>query len=137
MALISASSLSRVRLIGLALTGLVCLAFGASALILARPDPFSPWIPVAVGLGAALTIALSAFAAGNRNAEIATDELYFSESRRAQIIGFWVAVLMYPVFGLAIGYELISYSVAFSAMGTFTAAAFLLSFSILNARGGV
>ncbi|MEM1301502.1 MAG: hypothetical protein AAGH17_02885, partial [Pseudomonadota bacterium] len=63
--------------------------------------------------------------------------LYFSESRRAQIIGFWVAVLMYPVFGLAIGYEMISYSVAFSAMGTFTAAAFLLSFSILNARGGV
>ena len=137
MAYISAPLLSRIRLVGLAATGLVCLAFGLFAMILDRPDPFSPWIPVLVGGAAALTIAFSAFAAGDRNAEIATDELYFSESRRAQILGFWVAVLMYPVFGLAIGNGWITYPVAFSAMGTFTAAAFLLSFSILNIRGGV
>lgn len=137
MAHISAPLLSRIRLVGLTATGLVCLAFGLSAMILGRPDPFAPWIPVLVGGGAALTIAISALAAGDRNAEIATDELYFSESRRAQILGFWVAVLMYPVFGVAIDNGWITYPVAFSAMGTFTAAAFPLSFSIFNIRGGV
>lgn len=133
----SATLLSRIRLIALAATGLVCLAYGVSAMILGRPDPFPSWIPVAFGGGSALLIFLSAFAAGNRNAEIATDELYFAESHRAQIFGFWVALMMYPVFGVALGSGWIAYPVAFAAMGTLSAAAFLLSFSILNARGGV
>ncbi|MEL6643711.1 MAG: hypothetical protein AAFQ79_07230 [Pseudomonadota bacterium] len=135
--MISATLLSRIRLVGLSATGVVCLAFGGLALILDRPDPFSPWIPLVVGIAAALTIMVAALLAGDRNADIATDELYFSESRRAQILGFWVAVGMYPLFGLAIGYGWITYPVAFSAMGTFTAAAFLLTFSVLNLKGSV
>ncbi|MEM1065594.1 MAG: hypothetical protein AAF771_16830 [Pseudomonadota bacterium] len=132
---ITSDTIATIRLIALSATGLVCLAYALFALALGRPDPFSPWIPLGIGVFAAATIALTAFAAGDDAAEIATDELYFAESHRAQRIGYWIAVALYPAFGVALGSGWVSYPVAFAAMGTLTGAAFLLSFAILNLRG--
>ncbi len=132
---ITSDTIATIRLIALAATGAICLAYAVLALALGRPDPVSPWIPLAIGIVAAAAIALTAFAAGEDASEIASDELYFAESHRAQRIGFWFAVALYPAFGVALGYGWVSFPVAFAAMGTLTGAGFLLSFAILNLRG--
>ncbi len=115
--------------------GMICLAYGVMAVFLGRPDPFLPWLPGVSGLLAAILIALGAVLAGRKNATIAHDEGYFNDSHRAQRISFWVAISLYPLFGIAIWQGWSNYHVAFAAMGTLTAASFLLLFGIFDLRG--
>ena len=86
-----------------------------------RPDPFPFWIPGILGLiSAALIFALAA-AAGRNTAQQALDEGYIMDKRRAEAQAFWVALMLYPIFGLFMG--AVALPTAFAAMGTLTGAA--------------
>ena len=128
----SPNTISRIRNLSMGLTGLVCLAYAALVLLTGKPDPISPWWPGAFAVATALIIAVSLFAAGSRTAEIAMDELYRARDHLAQRIGYWSAVLLYPVFGFLISQDYISLMLAFPVMGTLTGAAYLIPHTILT-----
>lgn len=119
----------------LGLTGLVCLAYGAAALAMGTPQPFAFWVPGLFGVASSVLIAIAAFAAGNANARRATDEGYVADRKQAEGIGFWVAILLYPAFAVPLWQDWVSYPTAFAAMGTLTAAAYLLSFVWADVKG--
>ena len=129
--MISTDTLSTFRRIMFAITGLTCLAYAGLALVQMRPDPFPFWIPGILGLiSAALIFALAA-AAGRNTAQQAFDEGYIMDKRRAEAQAFWVALMLYPIFGLFMG--AVALPTAFAAMGTLTRAAYLLLFTYHDA----
>lgn len=135
MAKIAAHTVVLVRQVTLGLTGLVCAAYAVLAVLLGRPDPISAWIPGGLGIVSAIVITISFALTDEKGARIAKDELYRAESDRAQRIAYWVALFLYPVFGVFLSQGWVSFPVAFAAMGTLSGAAFLLIFVFLNARG--
>lgn len=135
MMTLSSDQLARLRRVFLGLTGLTCLAFALGALTLGRPDPFSPLVPLGMGVIAALAIGGAAFIAGDAVASQTEDEGYDRDRSRAERWGYWVALLMYPIFGVALSFDWIEFPVAFAAMGTLTGATYLLVFVLLDARG--
>lgn len=127
--------LVRVRggLMGLA--GVICLLYGVLALVMGRPDPMYPLIPGVAGIAAAIAI-YSIFgraAVGSRRQ--ASDEIYRAEMNGAVKVGFWGGILLYPAFTPFLMAGWMTFDVAFAAMGTLTAAAFLLTFAIQSLRG--
>ncbi|WP_424983555.1 hypothetical protein [Maritalea sp. S77] len=126
---------NNVRTAVLGLTGLVCLAYGAGALALGTPQPFAFWLPGLFGIASAILITIAAIAAGNDNARRATDEGYVADRKQAEGFGFWVAILLYPAFAIPLWQGWVSYHTAYAAMGTLTAAAYLLKFAWLDLRG--
>ena len=125
----------KVRFWALLSTGLICLGYAILAMIEGRPDPFSSWLPGIAGIMAALTILLTGFWAGSKAASMAVDEGYRADTRRAAGIAFWIALLLYPVFGLALAQGWVGHGVAFAAMGTLTGAAYLLLFCWFDGQG--
>ena len=133
--MISTDTLSTFRRIMFANTGLTCLAYAGLALVQMRPDPFPLWIPGILGLiSAALIFALAA-AAGRNTAQQAFDEGYIMDKRRAEAQAFWVALMLYPIFGLFMATGAVALPTAFAAMGTLTGAAYLLLFTYHDALG--
>lgn len=131
--MISTDTLSTFRRIMFAITGLTCLAYAGLALVQMRPDPFPFWIPGILGLiSAALIFALAA-AAGRNTAQQAFDEGYIMDKRRAEAKAFWVALMLYPIFGLFMATGAVALPTAFAAMGTLTGAAYLLLFTYPDA----
>jgi hypothetical protein len=129
--MISTDTLSTFRRIMFAITGLTCLAYAGLALVQMRPDPFPFWIPGILGLiSAALIFALAA-AAGRNTAQQSLDEGYIMDKRRAEAQAFWVALMLYPNFGLFMG--AVALPTAFAAMGTLTGAAYPLLFTYHDA----
>lgn len=121
--MISTDTLSTFRRIMFAITGLTCLAYAGLALVQMRPDPFPFWIPGILDLiSAALIFALAA-AAGRNTAQQAFDEGYIMDKRRAEAQAFWVALMLYPIFGLFMATGAVALPTAFAAMGTLTGAA--------------
>ncbi|MGH1459715.1 MAG: hypothetical protein ACRBBT_12530 [Paracoccaceae bacterium] len=132
---ISAETIIRTRQLALAVTGLTCVLYAALALSTGQPDPLPFWLPGGVGIAAGIVITLSFVFAGRRPSRAAKDELYRRESALAQRIGYWTALALYPIFGLALAAGWVSFPVAFAAMGTLTGAAYLLPFVALNLWG--
>ena len=130
--LLSPDVLSRLRAFSMGLTGEVCLVYAALVVLTQTPDPISPWWPGLFGAATALIIAVSMFAAGARSAEMAMDELYRARDHLAQRIGYWSALLLYPIFGFLIWQDHISLMLAFPIMATLTAAAYLIPHAILT-----
>lgn len=131
--MISTDTLSTFRRIMFAITGLTCLAYAGLALVQMRPDPFPFWIPGILGLiSAALIFALAA-AAGRYTAQQTFDEGYIMDKRRAEAQAFWVALMLYPIFGLFMATGAVALPTAFAAMGTLTGAAYLLLFTYPDA----
>ncbi len=131
--MISTDTLSTFRRIMFAITGLTCLAYAGLALVQMRPDPFPFWIPGILGLiSAALIFALAA-AAGRNTAQQTFDEGYIMDKRRAEAQAFWVALMLYPIFGLFMATGAVALPTAFAAMGTLTGAAYLLLFTYPDA----
>ncbi len=135
--MLSANSVLNIRVIVFGLTGLVCLLYAVLALVYGRPDPFSPWIPGIFGVVSAVVVMVALFTAGPRNAAMARDEGFSHDFSRAQGVGYWIALLLYPVFGYFLAYGWVTYAVAFAAMGTFTGASFLLLFVWFDLQGRV
>ncbi len=135
--MLSANSLLNIRVAAFGLTGLVCLLYAAMAILTGRPDPISPWIPAAFGIVSAASVLVALMSAGKRSATMARDEGFSDDFRRAQGVGYWVALLLYPVFGFFLSSGGVEYHVAFAAMGTLTGAAFLLPFVWFDLKGRV
>lgn len=133
--MLSSNSVLNIRVVVFGLTGFVCLFYAVLALVNGRPDPFSPWIPGVFGVASAIAVFVALLAAGSRNAAMARDEGFSHDFRRAQGVGYWIALLLYPVFGYLLTNGLVTYSVAFAAMGTLTGAAFLLLFVWFDLKG--
>lgn len=131
----TAIGIERVRFFALLGVGGVLLIYAALALAFGDPQAFSGWVPGAAGFGAAALITLAAVLAGNRAAEMATDEGYRADRQRAESWAFWIALLLYPGFAPLVAFDLVSFPVAFAAMGALTGAAFLLLFCWFDLRG--
>ena len=133
--MLTSDSLSTFRRIMFSITGLTCLAFAVLALLQMRPDPFPFWVPGILELiSAALIFALAA-AAGRKNAQQAFDEGYIIDKRRAEAHAFWIALMLYPIFGILMATGTVALPTAFAAMGTLTGAAYLLLFTYYDAMG--
>ena len=133
--MLTSDSLSTFRRIMFAMTGLNCLAYAVLALLQMRPDPFPFWIPGILGLiSTALIFALSS-AAGRKSAQQAFDEGYIMDKRRAEAHAFWVALMLYPIFGGLMAMGAVALPTAFAAMGTLTGAAYLLLLTYYDAMG--
>lgn len=100
-----------------------------------RPDTFPFWIPGILGLISAALIFALASAAGRKNAQQAFDEGYIMDKRRAEAHAFWIALMLYPIFGLLMTTGAVALPTAFGAMGTLTGAAYLLLFTYYDAIG--
>jgi len=97
--MLTSDILSTFRRIMFSITGFTCLAYAVLALVQMHPDPFPFWIPGILGLiSAALIFALAA-AAGRKSAEQAFDEGCIMDKRRAEAHAFWIALMLYPIFG--------------------------------------
>ena len=128
-------SLSSFRRIMFAITGLTCLAYAVLALLQMRPDPFPFWIPGILGLISAVLIFAMAAAAGRKSAQQAFDEAYIMDKRRTEAHAFWVALMLYPIFGVLMATGAVALPTAFATMGTLTGAAYLLLFTYYDVMG--
>ena len=133
--MLTSDSLSTFRRIMFAITGLTCLAYAVLALLQVRPDPFPFWIPGILGIIIAALIFALAATAGHKNAHRAFDEGYIMDKRRAEAHAFWIALMLYPIFGLLMTTGAVAPPTAFGAMGTLTGAANLLLFTYYDAMG--
>ena len=131
----NADTISTLRRCLLGATGVLTLSYGVLALAQNDPQPMSPWLPGAFGVGSAVLIGLSALIAGRKAAEIATDESYVADRSRAAQIAFWIALFLYPAFAVPLINGIVDWPAAFAAMGTFTGASFLLLFVWFDLRG--
>lgn len=128
-------SLSLTRSLSMGITGLVCGVYGILVLVIGRPDPLPFWVPGLVGIVAAIVIWMSAGASAEKAVNASFDEGYRADATMAQRAGFWVAIWLYPVFAVPLYLEWITYPSAFAAMGTLTAATYLLGSVLLDLRG--
>jgi len=133
----TATGLTLIRNSAFSALGLILLAYGLAVILTGQPDPVSPIIPGAASAITALLVTATARAATAKAARITWDELTRSEWARAMQTGWWVAVWMYPVFGLALFTDLVTPAQTFAAMGTLTGAAPFLWFLLAWLRGRV
>lgn len=133
----SAETFSNTRLVMFGLTGLACLTYAISAMILSDPRPFAWWIPGGLGVMSGVVLWITGTLVGDENCDRAMDEGYDADSGRAQQIAFWVAIALYPLFSVLMIVDLVTLPVAFAAMGTLTGATFLLLFVWFDLRGRV
>lgn len=106
--------------------GLCCAAYALMAIAQNRPDPVLWYLPGIMGLLAAFAIFGVFFIAGPQAIRMASDELFTSVNHRAQRHAYWIAVAMYPLFGLTATYLGLRWDTVFAAMGTFNGASYLL-----------
>ena len=85
----TAERISTLRQVAFALTAMSCLAFAALALWQDRPDPLFWWLPGATGATAAAVLFAAAARAGNKQADLAYDEMYTTLHLRAGNAAFW------------------------------------------------
>ena len=57
------------------------------------------------------------------------------DKRRAEAHAFWIALMLYPIFGGLMAMGAVALHTAFAAMGTLTGAAYLLLFTYYDAMG--
>ena len=130
----SETLVTKTRSLVLLATGLASLLCAIGLLATGASDSALSWVPGLVGAGAAAAIFVAALVAGPKAAVAATDELYQAQNARALRIGYWSALLMYPIFGAAIAMKWTIFSAAFPAMALLTAAAYLLPHVWLTSR---
>ncbi|MGH1331390.1 MAG: hypothetical protein ACRBBK_10950 [Paracoccaceae bacterium] len=133
--MLSTESLSNTRTTVFALTGGICLFYAIMALASGRPDPISFWIPGIAGLVAAGVLFVSSRIAGRKNALMAFDEGYARDARRAASASYWVALFLYPAFGLLLALRMIEPELTLAVMGTLTGASYLLLQVWFDLRG--
>ena len=133
--MLTTESFSNIRTFVLGTTGIICLVYACLALFHGRPDPIPFWIPGLSGFFSAIIIAIAAVIAGRKNTSRAIDEGYFADTYKAQRISYWIALFLYPAFGILLANDWVIWSVAFAAMGTLTGAAFLLLFVWFDFQG--
>jgi len=124
----TASHLSTFRTVLLALTGLSCVIYALLAGLQNRPDPIGWYLPGLIGGTAAVLITIAAFVAGQKAAQIATDELYHMVNGRAQRHAYWASMALLVLVAVLAKQEAISWATAFAVLGTLMGASYLLLF---------
>ncbi len=123
------------RNLALGVTGVTCVGFAGLVVANAVPWPGLHWLPAAVGLGAAVFICLAALAGGERVVDVVWDEGSRQDWARALTAGYWLAILLYPLFALLLWQRAVTYEQALPAMGTLTGGLPLLYFCYLDWQG--
>ena len=131
----NANLLINIRTFMLGATGVVTLAYAIMALIKQTPAPFAVWVPGAFAVASFITLAVVGLTLGYDRGAAAMDEGYRHDRRRAESLSYWIALWLYPLFGFLLFQRLVSWPVAFAAMGCFTGSVFLLSFVYFDLRG--
>lgn len=131
----SSEGLVRLRGLLMGFAGLVCLIYGVMALVQGVPNPMYPLIPGLAGIAATIAIYLAFWQAGRASRKAASDEMFDLEMNRSVKVGFWVGIFMYPAFAPFLIAGVVTFDVAFAAMGTLMAAAYLLTFAVATLRG--
>jgi hypothetical protein len=126
--------IAKVRSFGLLGVAASCLLYAVLALFQNRPDPMLWFIPMTVGIFAAIMIWTVFLIAGRRMAKAATDEFFDEIRNRAQRHAYWIAVSLFAIFAYPLISGVIRFDTAFAAMGTITGAAYPLLFVIYEWR---
>lgn len=127
--------ISRIRMLVFGITGALCLLYAVMSFVTGHPEPFPFWIPGVSGMIAFLVLWGTSFAAGTKHADMAWDEGYAADARRAAGLAFWVGIFLYPLFGLLLSQGVVDWPVAFAVMGTLTPAAYLLLLVSFDRQG--
>ena len=122
------------RLVFLAI-GAVCVFYGLYYLLFGLTDRLNPFVPGSVGVAGAVILTLASAMGGRKVTQFVFDELSRAEWSKALKFGYWLAVALYPVFGVALWQGWVTHAQAFAVMGTFTGGVPLLFYSWLDARG--
>ena len=126
-------SLQIIKRSGLALTGLVLVAFAIGCMTLG-PQNMPGWLPGSVGILVAIGITASFLAAPKAAVEAADDELARATAQRAWAAGYWLFVFAHIPFGFAYAYAILSPGQVLSALGTLCGGLPLLYFAWLDWR---
>ena len=130
----ASETISKTRNVVFGLTGAVCIVYGALALTMGRPDPMPFWIPGALGLLAAIILVIGSFIAGAKQSEMAWDEGYLSEQRRAAEIAFWVGIIVHFILSMLLFGGMIEINAGFVASGILPAGVYLMLIVWFGAR---
>lgn len=133
--MLSTDSISNIRALVFGLTGLVCLGYALLVLATGQSEPIPFWIPGVCGVLAAAILVISSRAAGQKAAKSAWDEGYQFDAQRAAAISFWVALMIYPLFGVLNAMNIIGGDMMFAVMGLLTGATYLLLVTWFDFRG--
>ena len=131
----ASETISKTRNIVFGLTGVVCIAYGALALTTGRPDPMPFWIPGVLGVLAAIILVIGSFFAGAKQSEMAWDEGYRSEQRRAAEIAFWFGIIVHFILSMLLFGGMIEINAGFVASGILPAGVYLMLIVWFGARG--
>ena len=123
------------RNLALAVTGLTSVSVAGLVMAEASLWPGLPWLPIAVGLGAAAFIFLAALLGGERVVDVVWDEGSRQDWARALMAGYWLAIGLYPLFALLLWQQAVTYAQALPAMGALTGGLPLLYFCYLDWQG--
>lgn len=123
------------RNLALGATGITCVGFAGLVIANGASLPDLRWLPVIVGLAAAVFIYLTALAGGAKIADIVWDEGSRQDWARALMAGYWLALLLYPLFGILLWQRAVTYEQALPAMATLTGGLPLLYFCYLDWQG--
>lgn len=115
--------------------GLVCLAYGVLAIATGAPNPMPFFIPGLAGIAATIAIYLAFWQAGAASRRAASDEMFAAEMNGAVKVGFWFGIFLFPAFAPFLIAGWTTFDVAFAAIGTLMAAAYLLTFAVTTLRG--
>lgn len=115
--------------------GLTCVGYAMMYLVLGMSGGPNPFLPGVIGLLGGATIWGACFVSGHSIAEAVFDELSRQEWGQALKFGYWLAVGLYPVFGLLLWLDLVEPQQSFAVMGTLTGGVPLLYYSWLDGRG--
>ncbi|WP_390914477.1 hypothetical protein [Pseudosulfitobacter sp. SM2401] len=131
---LSDEHIAKVRSLGMLGVGGSCLLYAVLALIQNRPDPMLWFIPLAIGVLAAIVIWTVFLIAGRGAAQAASDELFLQTTTKAQRHAYWIALSMFALFAYPLISGMITWATGFAAMGTITGAAHPLLFVIYEWR---
>ena len=115
--------------------GLTCVGYAVMYLVLGMSGVLNPFLPGVVGLLGAATIWGASLISGHSVATAVFDELSRKEWGQALKFGYWLAVGLYPVFGVLLWLGLVEPAQSFAVMGTLTGGVPLLYYSWLDGRG--
>lgn len=115
--------------------GLTCVFYGAVYLLAGLSNGLNPFLPGLVGVCGAIVLFAASLISGRSITQIVFDELSRAEWRKALTFGYWLAVAMYPIFGIALWQGWVDSPQVFAVMGTLTGGVPLLYYCWLDIRG--
>ena len=115
--------------------GVTCVGYALIYLFLGLSGALSPFLPGVVGLLGGAILWAASLVSGRLVSGAVFDELSRQEWGKALKFGYWVAVGLYPVFGLLLWLGVVAPMQSFAVMGTLTGGLPLLYYTWLDGQG--